>query len=102
MSAVDDDDKGRVLWKQIEEVVDIHKGNLYTDTSERPFVRQTLNKEVFGLMKFQIHLDLFRQFGLLLVTIIVYQTYSVENLQDASFNSLYLNGNTTYQPGTRS
>ena len=48
MSAVDDDDKIRVLWKQSRGVVDIHKENLYTDTSERPFVRQTLNKEVFS------------------------------------------------------
>ena len=48
-------------------------------------------------MKYQIHPDLFPQFGLLLVTYRL-PDYSVENL-DTSFNSLYVI-DTTYQPGT--
>ena len=99
MSAIDDDDKIRVLWKQSRGVVDIHKENLYTDTSERPFVRQTLNKEVFSD-------EVPESLGTVPPTWNApnynnsLPDYSVENL-DASFNSLFtLTGNTAYARGT--
>ena len=98
MSAVDDEDKIRVLWKQSRGVVDIHKGNLYTDTSERPFVRQTLNKEVFSD-------EVPESLGSIPPTWNApnynnsLPDYSVENL-DASFNNLFLNGNNAYARGT--
>ena len=98
MSVVDDEDKVRVLWKQSRGVVDIHKENLYTDTSERPYVRQTLNKEVFSD-------EVPDSLGSIPPTWNApnynnsLPDYSVENL-DASFNSLYLNGNNIYGPGT--
>jgi len=95
---VDDEDKVRFLWKQSRGVVDIHKENLYNNSSERPFVKQTLNKEIFSD-------EVPDSLGVVPplwsgAANLGQPDYSVENL-DASFNSIYYNtGNATYAPGT--
>ena len=97
-TGVDDDDKLRNLWKQSRGVVDIHKENLYNNTSERPFVRQTLNKEIFSD-------DVPDSLGAVPPTWSGaprqdQPDYSVENL-DASFNTIFINtNNTAYGPNT--
>ncbi len=97
-TSITDTSKVSNLWKTSRGVVDIHKENVYTADSERPFVRQTLNKEVFS-----------DEVPELLGTVPPtwnapnynnsLPDYSVENL-DASFNSLFLNGNNAYARGT--
>ncbi|MCH1613780.1 MAG: hypothetical protein L7S72_10860, partial [Flavobacteriales bacterium] len=98
-TGIDDQDKLRNLWKQSRGVVDIHKENLYNSTSERPFVKQTLNKEIFSS-------DVPDSLGTVPPSSSAVNQglpdYSVENL-DSSFNAIYFNSgftNLTYAPGT--